>query len=967
MAEFEELRLTVNLVDNASSGLQRLRGEIGQLTQSAGQMTTAANTAAAGITNLGNVTNRAVPGVRTLATEVKSLERSAYDTGRGITTMATAVMQGGRSLPMLAIGLREATTGVSGLGESMAALGPSARIATLAIGGMAVGVVALGAAVVMYGVSVFKFAKEMDNLAKTARMIGLSFAELKNAQDQARMFGQSADSVVRNMQGIQAAQLDLYKNNSQLRQRLLGQGVNADWVTQLATAEPTKAHNMIVQYGKALEKEALDAKVGATVARAIRNQFLSEFGLSADAEMIKPIDPAVARKLEEIGKISGQIAKVWGEIDNKLQNLKLDALSAGLPLVLSTLKGINAVFDAISATIGKINEGLALIGTSLGGIIKTNLSAVIGMIPGLGPLLKGLELFGKVKGLAVGSAAAAEGNPTAQPSDSFTDRFDALKSPMSLRGANDNANPLLQRASFTTDELVDETDRNTTETAKLTGQLEKLNAFYDRLQNGQTGGGRGGGFQNAAFTTGGNVGGGGSGGGGAASFGSPEYPNLGGGGGASSLGGGGVPSSLGGGQVPQSLDGGGPSGSRTGGPTGGGGSGPAGDPSVPSDILSRAKEVALKGGPGGVESFMRSQGYPKAGAWCGEFAASVVKSVGGTPPKNAAIASNWRNWGTPVDSPQPGDVAVRKGGRGGYVPTGATGSHVTFVEGVDPKTGKFTGLGGNQGRFQSQYASGQYEFRRGGKVDGMETAAAPGAAGAPAGGAGGPISGGGDVNEAIRATANKAGMDEAHWKAMASIESNLKPGSNANKATQYKGLFQIGSRGAGSEWSRMGGGDIYNARDNAEAAARLAADNNARFKARFGRDPSPTETYMMHQQGLGFYTKGKMTNVAGNPYPGMQGQQTPQSFEAGWGREIERRAAGYTDRSSLDRTALSNKTEVNASGKLSVDVNAPPSTKVEASGSGLFKNTELQRSTAMPYTGSGPSASETANQYMASR
>jgi hypothetical protein len=78
--------------------------------------------------------------------------------------------------------------------------------------------------------------------------------------------------------------------------------------------------------------------------------------------------------------------------------------------------------------------------------------------------------------------------------------------------------------------------------------------------------------------------------------------------------------------------------------------------------------------------------------------------------------------------------------------------------------------------------------------------------------------------------------------------------------------------------------------DNAQAAARLAQANNAEFRDAFGRDPTPSETYLMHQQGPGFYTKGAMKNIAGNPYPGMSGQQTHDSFEQGWSREIERRA-----------------------------------------------------------------------------
>jgi uncharacterized protein (TIGR02594 family) len=129
---------------------------------------------------------------------------------------------------------------------------------------------------------------------------------------------------------------------------------------------------------------------------------------------------------------------------------------------------------------------------------------------------------------------------------------------------------------------------------------------------------------------------------------------------------------------------------------------------VPSEILNRARQVALQGGPGAVEQFMAQQGYPRSGNWCGQFAASVVSSVGGTPPANPGIASNWRNFGEAVENPQPGDIAVRRGVR-----TGSTGSHVTVVDQVDPRTGRFTGLGGNQrGGFQSRFRSDSYEFRR---------------------------------------------------------------------------------------------------------------------------------------------------------------------------------------------------------------------------------------------------------------
>ena len=152
------------------------------------------------------------------------------------------------------------------------------------------------------------------------------------------------------------------------------------------------------------------------------------------------------------------------------------------------------------------------------------------------------------------------------------------------------------------------------------------------------------------------------------------------------------------------------------------------------------------------------------------------------------------------------------------------------------------------------------------------------------------------VDDAINQTAATAGMDPSYWRAIASVESSLHPSSNYNEATQYKGLYQVGTRdrpGEPSEWTRHGSGNVYNPMDNARAAAALAAENNAKFQAHFGRAPSPIETYMMHQQGAGFYTKGQMSNIAGNPFEkNMKASlQTPQSFEEGWRRNMEDKVA----------------------------------------------------------------------------
>ena len=267
-----------------------------------------------------------------------------------------------------------------------------------------------------------------------------------------------------------------------------------------------------------------------------------------------------------------------------------------------------------------------------------------------------------------------------------------------------------------------------------------------------------------------------------------------------------------------------------------------------------------------------------------------------------------------------------------------------------------------------------------------------------------PSAGSAEVDRAIRDNAAYAGLDPAHFKAMGSIESSLYPGSNYNKATQYKGLFQIGSRGANSEWERAlaaghaGSGNIYNATDNAQAAAWLAHENAKGFNRWFGRDPTPTEIYLMHQQGLGFYTRGAMTNIAGNPYPGMRGPQTHESFETGWGRELERRAAIFakqdptltssntpdraewwtapgaapfggnaSDRAAIDQQQAradingalggsigGGSQSVEGSGQIDVNVNAPKGTSVNARSGGIFQRVKIHRQIQMTPAAGGP-------------
>lgn len=164
---------------------------------------------------------------------------------------------------------------------------------------------------------------------------------------------------------------------------------------------------------------------------------------------------------------------------------------------------------------------------------------------------------------------------------------------------------------------------------------------------------------------------------------------------------------------------------------------------------------------------------------------------------------------------------------------------------------------------------------------------------------GAPVATGSAATSAAIAEAAKAHhLDPNFMRAVASIESGMNPASNAHRATQYKGLYQMGTRGQGSEWSRFGnGGNVYSASANAMAAARSFAANRAAFEKHFHRAPTEAEMYMMHQQGLGFFTRGTMTNISGNLPPKARANpyyHTHKGFEEFWGHEIARRKAQFT-------------------------------------------------------------------------
>ena len=511
MAEFEELRLTVSLVDNASAGLQRLRSELGQLTTVTNQMTAAVTTSTNAVVNFGNATQAAAPQVRAANVQMREMQRAAADTGRAVSQMGMLAKQGFGGMPAMAIAFWDASRGVSQMAAGMAAVSPSARVATLALGSISLGVAAVGAAVVAYGISVFRMAKEMDALDKTSKTLGMSFATLKGAQDQAKAAGESADTVTRNFQGIQAAQLDLFNRNSQLKNKLLVQGVGEEWIKAFSTAEPRQAFNMIRSFAGRLEKSLTDKGWSTTAAKAMAEQFASEFGVTVgDLPELKPLSPEAVADMERIKVLSAEVMGVWNPLSVKLERLELEGLKVGLPYLAEALKHtdeiiqkvkieiqgvarifktIKLVFDFISHpidTFNKINEDQSLkdaIVDFLDPAIRRHLAPVTHA-----PATAGAQKFADI---GPSSGGGGDYQPSGGRDWSWMRRSENIE----------------DRRDFDPTMAADATDSQVTETSALVSQLSRLNAFFERQESksimggGSGGGGRGGGGALGLFSS----------------------------------------------------------------------------------------------------------------------------------------------------------------------------------------------------------------------------------------------------------------------------------------------------------------------------------------------------------------------------------------------------------------------------------------------------------------------------------
>jgi len=95
----------------------------------------------------------------------------------------------------------------------------------------------------------------------------------------------------------------------------------------------------------------------------------------------------------------------------------------------------------------------------------------------------------------------------------------------------------------------------------------------------------------------------------------------------------------------------------------------------------------------------------------------------------------------------------------------------------------------------------------------------------------------------VRQAASLYGLDLVMMMSIAKVESNFNPRATTGS---YKGLFQLSDY----EFEKYGDGSIWDARDNARAAARIFLVHAEKFKWALGHYPDFAERYMVHQQGI---------------------------------------------------------------------------------------------------------------------
>ena len=965
MADFEELKLTVTLVDDASAGLASIRTQLTQLTQTAGQVQTALSGVASGAQQVGQAHQQATPHVNRQEAALKELTKSAEETTRGLLQMGLAARRGAEAWPELILSTREAWTGMKGATAAMGELGVASRAMVLGLGGVALGIAAVGAAVVAYGISVFKFSQEMYTLSQTSKALGMSFGQLRNMTEQNERFGISVNQTVAQLGQMNEALTDLTLSGSQLRQQLLSQGVPAQWIDDYKklTTEVDR-YNKVREAEKTIHDDWLKRTGSEEIASTMAGRFGKQLGVDPTAWTRAPMEQPTREELEQgerIAKQSELIAEQWRQIQKTISDIKTEFLAWGLPGVLDVIRGINEGLKSTKEMFEEIGKAIEYIK----GIIPDWLGSAIGK----GLRIEGGALGGLITGGPIGAlkggyrAYQGSSQPSSGPSDSFGDRWDALKSPSSFRssggGANDNVNPLLHRASFGGDDSGGGGGR--AQAVIKAGVYEALVDFATYARTGGSGAG-GGGIQNASYTPGGNV----------------EGPA---GGGATGL-------HSGGGYTVLGPNAAGSAGLPGGGYRSGGSTRTSAGGARPAETSGETVTAAQGGSDLDKDAYDKMfKGTPLEGKY--DKVVETAKANNVPPSLMAGIMAHETGRGTSA-------MLQNKNNPAGIM-DGSTGRSFSNVDAGIEQAGK---------TIAKNYQAG------GGTIEGMQKSYAPiGAANDPRGLNSGWAAGVRKYQGQLAAATNPAsasgysGVGDYNFmgssRARALGMGDVTPGSAAAQvkfptgipkgqgpqeitANKYAGTdiagFLKDLHEAGAPLDNYSGVYANRSKRGGGGASQHAYGNALDLETGFGSGPTNSPKLYAWAQAhpeqfaaiqAAHHMRNLDTSSGAHMHDWGHFEWTPADKAALAKNAPTGAGAGIlddADRSSLaaplDRAALNDNNKIHSTGKLDVSVNAPPGTKVNYHGQNLLKNTSMQRQTQMMPTSVGPNVADTAQSYM---
>lgn len=135
-----------------------------------------------------------------------------------------------------------------------------------------------------------------------------------------------------------------------------------------------------------------------------------------------------------------------------------------------------------------------------------------------------------------------------------------------------------------------------------------------------------------------------------------------------------------------------------------------------------------------------------------------------------------------------------------------------------------------------------------------------------------------DVEDAIDQASKETGLSATTLRAFFKIESGGNPKARTGS---YKGLGQLSNE----EWRKYGGrGDIYDAQENAVVTAKKLKAESADFEKQYGRAPTASELYMIHQQG----TAGAAAHFSNPDAPAWENMHSTAEGRqkgAGWAKQ----------------------------------------------------------------------------------